>query len=307
MTEQRSYEHAARNGLQAPLAVPCLGETVAETAVPPPTLDRDLHAKFSYDPPSSLVMPDPDGRDRSDPRYIDHRDMVLRPDIRKRGIQVPLLAFLRKDGRKQLFEGGTRLESALLDGLAEVPVMTYAAMPDRRKATFLANENRLDWSPAERGHFYLDTMRQEGWTQALMCRNIPGLKPSRVCKTLKWLEDLPEQYHDKVGEGDGFIPERGAYTVCDFPAEQRADLCEKFCSGLMTVDLLEKLRDKIKGDVKNAKAKPLKLKCDGVQMVISNPTLNGIQAFAEKLMAAIRKLTKDNDSIDFLGQRLKGA
>src|SRR5262249_28120535 len=154
-----------------------------------------------------------------------YRDTVLRPDIRRRGVQVPLLAYL-DNGRKRVFDGGSRLEAALLEGLAEIPVLTYPVMPpisERGIATFLANENRLDWSRGERGRFYIETMRREGWTAAEMCRRIPGLKPPRVAKTLKWLENLPAEYHDKVGEGDGLIPERGAYTICSFPPEFRKE------------------------------------------------------------------------------------
>jgi ParB-like chromosome segregation protein Spo0J len=292
---------ATRNGQHTPLAIPCSPPTthpVLEHAHP--------HATFSYDPPPSLARPDPDQRDRSDPKYIESRDTVLRPDIRRRGIQVPLLAFLRADGRKQVFDGGTRLECALLDGIELVPVLTYPAKPsasELRIATFLANENRLDWSPAERGRFYFETMRKEGWTQAEMCRHIPGLKPARVCKTLKWLENLPPEFHDKVAEGDGLIPERGAYTICDFPLEERKDLCEKFIAGRMTVELLDTLRQKRKGTT--PKAKPLKLRLDGVQMVASNATLEGLQAFGERLVAAVKRLVKDGDTIEYLPSRLK--
>jgi ParB-like chromosome segregation protein Spo0J len=266
--------------------------------MPPPP------ATFSYDPPTALVRPNPDKRDRSDPKYAEHRDTVLRPDIRRRGIQVPLLAFLLSDLRKQVFDGGTRLEIAMLDGIELVPVLTYAVKPaDLEGATFLANEYRLDWSPAERGRFYLEKMRKHGWTQAEMCRQIPGLKPARVCKTLKWLEELPPEFHDRVGEGDGLIPERGAYTICGFPLEERRELCEKFIAGLMTLDILDGRRKKNKGE--KAKSKPLKLKLDGVQMVANNPTLDGIEVFAKRILAGVQKLKKDGDGIEFLQGRLK--
>jgi hypothetical protein len=90
-------------------------------------------ATFSYESPGSLLCPDPDQRDRTDPAYIEYRDTVLRPDIRRRGIQVPLLAYL-ENGKKRLFDGGTRLECSLLDGIELVPVLTYPCPPSGRGA-----------------------------------------------------------------------------------------------------------------------------------------------------------------------------
>ena len=81
-------------------------------------------------------------------------------------------------------------------------------------------------------------MRQKGWNQADLWQH-PGLKAVSVSKALKWLENLPGEYHDKVGRGEGLIPGKGAYLICDFPAEQRKELCEQFIAGHMTVEVLE--------------------------------------------------------------------
>lgn len=264
-------------------------------------------ATLSYDPPSILMPPDPDQRDRTTPEYREHRDTVLRPDIRRRGVQVPLLAYL-EDERKRVFDGGSRLEAALLECIPEVPVLTYPSKPSPSElpvATFLANENRLDWTPAERGRFYLDRMRLEGWSQAEMCRQIPGLMPGKVCKTLKWLAVLPSEFHQRVGNGDGLIPERGAYLICEFPEAERGELCEKFIAGRMTVEHLEDARRRRTG--KQRRTRPVKLRSNGVQVVATDATLEGLQAFGERLLAAVRKCMKDGDGVELLPSRLKDA
>lgn len=251
-------------------------------------------ASFSYEAPSVLASPNPDQRDRASREYTEYRDLVLRPDIRKRGVQVPLLAFRNAEGKKQVFDGGTRLEAALLEGLKEVPVLTYAEMPspaELRVATFLANENRLDWTPAERGRFYLETLRREGWTQAEMCRQIPGLKQARVSKTLKWLEKLVPELHDKVGEGDGLIPERGAYKLCDFARDMQLELGLKMTQGLLTVEALEQLHAQKLSD-KPPRQKPVKVKVtDDVQAVLRGD-YDTLLTTLGNLMEGIRKAQK---------------
>jgi ParB-like chromosome segregation protein Spo0J len=190
--------------------------------------------------PHQCRMPNPDDRNRTDPTYVTHRDTMMRPDIRKRGIQVPLLGY--EDGEFfQLIDGGTRLECALLEGLTKIPVLVFPQKPDareRRKASFLANETRKDFTPAERNRFYLDEMRANGWNQAQLCKEY-GLNLSTLCRRLRWLELVPEDLHGNVGEGDGMIPERGAYALKDPPPEKRRELCERMIAGFLTVESLE--------------------------------------------------------------------
>lgn len=205
-------------------------------------------------------MPCPDLRDRDEPGYREYRDAVLRPDIRKRGIQVPLLAHPEGD-KYRVFEGGSRLDCSILDGLKEIPLLVYPEpLPasELRKATFLANEMRKDFTPAERARFYLDTMRQENWSQSQFCREY-GLNPPKVSIALKWLDRLHPDYRDKVGEGPGFVPIRGAYKICDWPLDQQPDLCERMMARTFLVEPLEELHAKTFGG-KAKKGKPQKAK-----------------------------------------------
>lgn len=269
------------NGL--PKAIPLTLEERLPVEPPEPHL-----AVFSYENPADLLFPDPDERDRTTREYAEYRDLVLRPDIRRRGVQVPLLAYLEGE-QKRVFDGGSRLEASILERIAQVPVLTYPKPPslrEKRIGTFLANENRLDWTPAERGRFYLQTLRDEGWSQAEMCRQIPGLRPPAVCKTLKWLDNLPAQFHDKVGDGEHLIPERGAYEICDFPEDQRVELCQKFIDGLLNLDQLNVKRKALKGERKSI-PKPGKVKTDGALVQFPGDwTWERFIEFVKRLMEA---------------------
>jgi ParB-like chromosome segregation protein Spo0J len=283
------------NGPDSPMAM--LPEALTVLAQP----------TFSYERPCDLLMPNPDPRDRTTAEYREYRDTVLRPDIRVRGIQVPLLAYL-ENLRKRIFDGGTRLEGALLEGLPKIAVLTYPSMPEpnqRGIASWLANENRLDWTSAERARFYRQTLQMNGWTPAVMCRQIPGLKPARLSKALKWLDKLLPEFHDKVGEGEGMIAERGAYTLADYDAVRQKELGEKMIAGLLTVEALEDMRAREKGGVKHQK--PLKVKTNGIELVAKHPTIESILKFAEDLVSGCKKLLKDGDGVEYLPSRVKPA
>ena len=77
--------------------------------------------------------------------------------------------------------------------------------------------------------------------------------------------------------------------------------------GLLCRDrLVEVVDGLLHGTARQKKPRPLKVRLDGVQVMAGNPTLEGLQVFAEKLLATIKKLLKDGDGIEFLPARLKG-
>jgi hypothetical protein len=147
-------------------------------------------------------------------------------------------------------------------------------------------------------------MRHEGWTQAEMCRQISGLKPARVSKTLRWLDELPAQYHDKVGRGDGLIPEKGAYMICDFPPEERGELCELFIAGKLTVEGLEARRKRLKG-ASREKRKPVKLKFGGVAATVSGNVAEALRGFIAKANEALKEMERKGWGDDFLPGLMK--
>lgn len=208
-------------------------------------------------------MPVPDLRNRADAGYREHRDTVMRPSIRREGIIVPLIGFMAGEFR-QVLEGGTRLECAKLDGLPDVPMLSFRRPPDarqRRRVTWLLQEKRKGFTSAEKVRLWRDAMREEGWTQAQLCREF-DLAPAAVSKAFKWMEKLAAELQNKVGDGDdGMIPERAAYALADQPPERQRELAARILAGTLTVEELEaelrKQRDGRKSKPQKRKEGPL--------------------------------------------------
>ncbi|WP_020474157.1 ParB/RepB/Spo0J family partition protein [Zavarzinella formosa] len=236
-----------------------------------------------------------DGRDRTTREYAEYRDNVLRPDIRRRGIQVPLLGY--KSGTKTvIYDGVTRLECARLENLETVPVLVYPEPPsekEKRKGMWLSNEMRRDFTPRERAKFYFDTLRAENWTQAQLCFEY-GIKAPRVSKALKWLENLIVELHAKVGEGDGMIPERAAYTLADLSSDAQRETAKRIVAGLLTVEALEAEVAREKARSAKAKPKPKKLKDGPLSLVF--PGDWATEKIVEALTAIIRKVRRGGEA-----------
>jgi hypothetical protein len=84
------------------------------------------------------------------------------------------------------------------------------------------------------------------------------------------------------------------------------DLARKAHDLPMAVESVEEAVQKLLGTGKQEKIKTLKLRIGTARMEVSNPTLDSIEACAERLLAGVKKLRKDGDGIEFLPARLKG-
>lgn len=247
---------------------------------------------LQYAPPHRCRMPEPDQRDRADPRYVEYRDTRLRPDIRRRGIQQPLLAFAEGDSFR-IFEGGSRLEAARLEGLGEIPVLVFPSLPsaaDVEIAKHMANEMRQDFTPAERARFYLQVMAARSWTQAELCREL-HLSPAKVSKTLKVFDRLPPELHARIGEGPDQLPFRAAYALTDVgdPAVLR-ELTERVLTGRLKVEALEDEVARLKGKpVKAAKPITVRLPGGAVLTLPAPQSWNPVQALGKLLSDAAAK------------------
>jgi ParB-like chromosome segregation protein Spo0J len=132
-----------------------------------------------------------------------------------------------------------------------------------------------------------------------------GISAPQVSKLLDKLENACLEVR-QAEESKAICPDSARIiATLRSPDQQREALKEALARNL-TREAVERLVARMKGSPKKTKAKPLKLKLDGVQMVASNATLDGLQAFTEQLLAALRKLAKDGDGIEFLPARLKG-
>lgn len=282
-------ETATRNGQHPPVATPCL------PATPQPVLERPH--------PSLLAAPHYDLRVRtgSDYQGMFHR---LTADIAARGVQVPIIAY-RESPRLRVIDGETRRQAALLAGVDSVPVLVYAEKPDDKAillGQLLANSMRLDMTPLEYAATYQQLMKANGWSQAELAKNVHA-SPAQVAKVLAISTKLCDQAQALVASGD--LSPRAAYALTRLPDhQQQAELARKAVDLPMAVESVEEAVNKLLGG-KKAKAKPLKLRLDGVQMVASNATLENLQAFGERLVAAVKRLVKDGDAIEYLPSRLK--
>jgi ParB-like chromosome segregation protein Spo0J len=147
-------------------------------------------------------------------------------------------------------------------------------------------------------------MRLNDWTQADLARHV-RVSPAQVVRVLAISTKLPGEVQAMVAAGE--LAPRAAYALSrlsDIPTV--IDLAKKARDLPMAVESVEEAVKKLLGNGRKAKAKPLKLKLDGVQIVANNPTLDGLQAFAERLLAALKRLAKEGDGIEFLPARLKG-
>jgi ParB/RepB/Spo0J family partition protein len=246
-----------------------------------------------------------DIRDRTTPDYRDFFDRLV-ADIRERGVQVPLIAY-REGERLRVIDGETRRLAALMAGAETVPVLVYDQKPNDaalKLAQLLANSLRRDNTPLELAAVYQELMRLNDWTQADLARHV-RVSPAQVVRVLAISTKLPGEVQAMVAAGE--LAPRAAYALSrlsDIPTV--IDLAKKARDLPMAVESVEEAVKKLLGNGRKAKAKPLKLKLDGVQIVANNPTLDGLQAFAERLLAALKRLAKEGDGIEFLPARLKG-
>lgn len=267
--------------------------------------------EFRHAPIHHLQMPNPDQRDRTDPAYTEYRDQRLRPDIKNRGVQQPLLVVPETDGAYRVIDGGTRLEAARLEGLAEVPVLVLAPTTgalDLELATHMANEMRRDFTAAERAQFYLRVMAERHWSRAELCRHL-HLTPAKVSKTLTVFDELPAEVLELIGEGDGRLPFRAAYalTAVSDPAV-RTDLVARVTSGNLTVEVLEEEIAELLGK-RPRRAKPVTIKLSG-GVVLTLPTgtpWTEVGALGKRLGTAAAKGARDNRRLHALPELLGGA
>lgn len=76
-------------------------------------------------------------------------------------------------------------------------------------------------------------------------------------------------------------------------------------NGTVKRDVIDRWAKEIRGC--KLRKKTLTLKLDGVKVTITDPSVERAAAFGERYMAAVKKLIKDGDGIEYLSSRLKMA
>lgn len=266
--------------------------------------------EFRHVPIHLLRMPHPDQRDRTAPDYVEYRDQRLRPDIKQRGVQQPVLVVPETDEFYRVIDGGTRLEAARLEGLHELPVLVLApttGQQDLEIATHMANEMRRDFTATERAQFYLRVMNERGWTRAELCRQL-HLTRTKVSKTLIVFDELPAEVLERIGEGDGKLPFRAAYALTSVSDPTiRDDLVARVTSGKLTVEVLEAEIAELLGK-RPRNAKPVTIKLPGgveVKLPAKMPWTE-VGALGKSLSAVAAKGQRDNRPLRALPELLGG-
>jgi|GEM_PF-3301961 len=224
-------------------------------------------------------------------------------DVKARGVQQPVIAMTEGDAAR-VVDGETRRQAALLAGLDSIPILLYQrelSEAELAVAQLQANAQRRDFTPLELAAVYQELMRLNGWSQSQLAHAI-HVSPGRVAKVLAISTRLCAEVRELVIAG---LPPRAAYALSRLQGPQQVELARKAVEVPWAVETVEAKVAALLGNNKKAKAKPLKLKLDGVQMVASNPSLDGLQAFAERLLAALKRLAKDGDGVEYLPARLR--
>ncbi len=280
-------ETATRNG-HTPLAIPC--PAAPDLAV----LDIPVFC---------ILPPEPDDRDRAAPDYLLH-EQRLADDIGVRGVRQPIYVMRLSGTSFRALTGWTRTLASRRAGKETIPAFVLDRPlneAEQEMEKLLENEMRHDFTPLELARIYLRLMKLNGWSQAELAKNVHA-SPAQVAKVLAISTKLSAEVQALVTSGD--LSPRAAYALTRLPEQQQAELARKAVSVPMAVESVEEAVNKLLGG-KKVKAKPLKLRLDGVQMVASNATLEGLQAFGERLVAAVKRLVKEGDGIEFLPARIK--
>jgi ParB/RepB/Spo0J family partition protein len=270
---------------------------------PPPARPASQQPALERPHPALLLPVLNDLRARSGQEYQDFFQRLV-ADIRARGVQVPIIAY-REAAKLRVIDGETRRQAALLAGAESIPVLVYEHKPEDKAillAQLLANSMRLDMNPLEYAATYQQLMQLNNWTQAELAKQVQ-VSAGQVARVLAISTRLSAEVQTMVAAGD--LSPRAAYALTRLPEQQQLELAKKAVTLPMAVESIEDAVGKLRGNGRKAKAKPLKLKLDGVQIVATNPTIEGLQAFFERGLAALRRLAKDGDDIAFLPARLK--
>ncbi len=159
----------------------------------------------------------------------------------------------------------------------------------------MANEMRLDFTAAERAKFYLAVMKEKGWTQAELCREL-HLNPARVSKTLKVFDRLPPDLRTRIGDGPDLLPFRAAYALTDVsdPAVL-GDLVDRVLNGRLRVESLEDEVARLKGKLtKGAEPVTVRLPTGAALTIPAAVTWEAIQAIGRQLLDAAARGLRNN-------------
>ena len=171
-------------------------------------------------PPQCILPLKDDYKNRTTKEYLEHEN-ALAQDIRLHGIRNALIV-LPEGEHFRLVCGQTRLNAARRCGLPEVPVRILQGEPSKTELLIIElSDNNMSqgFDLLAQAAIYLLLMRENNWTPAELCAQVPAAKPAAVSKALKIFEKLHEDLKALLSSGK--IGPRLGYALSAFPLEEQ--------------------------------------------------------------------------------------
>ncbi|OWK35154.1 ParB/RepB/Spo0J family partition protein [Fimbriiglobus ruber] len=232
-----------------------------------------------------------DRKDRTTKHYYDH-ETALTNDIREAGIRNPLKAYVERE-LYQLVCGQSRLNAARRAALDTVPVIVLSGeiTPTRLLIEELTDNNMTEsFDILAQAEIFIDLMREGGWTQAELCRNVPAAKQTAVSKAMAIFENLIEELKLKIKTSE--LGPRLGYGLSRLLPDQQLAEYEKV--KLMKVQAAEAyLSDSLVVSTRKQKpARPVKVSIGDVTIVFGIQDLTKIFSHLSTLVDALKRLEK---------------
>ncbi|HUU43342.1 MAG TPA: ParB/RepB/Spo0J family partition protein [Planctomycetota bacterium] len=159
--------------------------------------------------------------------------------IRANGVLQPIVLRRRDDGGYQIVAGERRWRASREAGVSEIPSV-IRNVPDDQMLLLALLENivREDLDPIERANGYVSVMRDSGWTQEQLSKQL-GEARATVANVVRLLE-LPEEIQDLVSRGTLSAGHGRAILALRDPQAQ-ARLCQRILRDGLSVRQAEQI------------------------------------------------------------------
>jgi ParB family transcriptional regulator, chromosome partitioning protein len=243
-------------------------------------------------PPSALLPPKDDARDRGTPEYMAW-ERTLTADIGKRGVRSPIHV-IREGNAFRVLTGETRRRCALLAGVADVPIIVHDAPlteAEQRLEMLLENEMRSGFTDLERAVLYQQLMLLNGWSQVELARAV-GKSQGAISKALTVSKKLPDDLQAMVSSGK-LCPSSAAAIARLDSQEAMREVAGKAVADNLKRDVVESLCAQKMGKRKPSLRKGIKGRTPkGVVYVLPALDLEALAAELSGVVEALKKAQK---------------
>ena len=264
-------------------------------AEPPAAASRQPCPTLHHIAPAMFLHVLQDIRNRMEAAYLEFFHNELVPDVRIRGVQIPVICHKEGD-RYRIIDGQTRLLAALLTGWQAIPALVYETRPaegDLKLAQLLANTMRQEMQPLELAAVYSELMTLNGWNQAQLAKAVN--KPaSVVAKVLSISKNLcPEVQAISI---TGKIRPRGAYALSKLSDHaKQLELANRAISTdpPVAVETIEEWVDRELHGNKKHPRKSVRHTIAGAAVTMSRDLVEWLTEVVERGGEVLKRLAKD--------------